>query len=551
MRTFLPLATIAASAAAAASISRRSDPTVDLGYVTHQGHSNSRGVDEFLGLRFAAPPLGDLRWRAPADPEPVAGVQNATVKQAVCVGQDKLVVAGVTEEDCLYVNSYTPSKATANPDAKLPVWVYLQGGGYQTNSGGNYNGTEVIVQSGYDIVHVNVNYRVAQLGFLGGVAVVEGGGDYNVGLLDQWKALEWVQEHIEQFGGDPDQVVLHGPSAGAGAVSHIMTAYDGVDHGLFVGTIGDAFAWGVGAYPNDTDAHFAMFSSQMGCANATDQMACLRATDINKIQTFDRNAAPPAGVPTPNMAMWFSPLIDGVFVTGPQQDSFSQGKFVKVPMITGDATNEGNTFAPNASTTEEVTALAQLEFVNLTDAQIDTIVAAYDHPRPLPQHAAYFSVVADILGEFGFICPVNKVSMGVAAHLSPDQVWNYRWNTTEQLEVDMGWEAWHTSDIIPFFGPGQASGPDGYEDLDIGYSFYPGGENAAIVPVLQHYLISFIKNLDPNVERYAGSPEWENWGEGLGQRLRIQTNATAMEEVPQDQVDRCNMFWDLNDIMKQ
>ena len=100
----------------------------------------------------------------------------------------------MTEEDCLYANVFTP--ADAKPDSKYPVWVFLQGGAWQEDANSNYNGTDLIVQSGLDIVHVNFNYRVAQLGFLSGTAFEGGHGDFNVGLLDQWKLLHWVRQHI-------------------------------------------------------------------------------------------------------------------------------------------------------------------------------------------------------------------------------------------------------------------------------------------------------------------------------------------------------------------
>jgi acetylcholinesterase len=96
-------------------------------------------------------------------------------------------------EDCLYVNVFAPSNATES--SKLPVWVYIQGGGYATNANANYNGTGVIQQSGGNIVFVNFNYRVGALGFLASEKVREN-GDLNVGLLDQRKLLEWVQKYI-------------------------------------------------------------------------------------------------------------------------------------------------------------------------------------------------------------------------------------------------------------------------------------------------------------------------------------------------------------------
>ncbi|GLA67744.1 hypothetical protein AtubIFM54640_002278, partial [Aspergillus tubingensis] len=124
----------------------------------------------------------------------------------------------------------------------LPVWVHIQGGGYASNSNANFNGTNVIQHSGYDLVFVNFNYRVGALGFLASEEIRRD-GDLNVGLLDQRKALEWVKQHISQFGGDPDHVIAHGDSAGAGSVTHHMTAYGGRAEGLFAGAVLESPFW--------------------------------------------------------------------------------------------------------------------------------------------------------------------------------------------------------------------------------------------------------------------------------------------------------------------
>jgi carboxylesterase type B len=236
-------------------------------------------------------------------------------------------------------------------------------------------------------------------------------------------------------------------------------------------------------------------------------------------------------------------------VSGPSQTAFNEGKFVKVPMMIGDTTNEGNTLIPNVTTLEEVAGLVTLEIPGLTTAQLEQIISAYNNPRPIPQHTPYFSVGADIVGDAIFICPGIQASQAAAKFLPAGAIWNYRYNTTEQLEVDEGREAWHNSDLFPIFGPTQV-GPDAATS-PLGYSYLPGGDNAAIVPVIRHYYFSFIKHLDPNVERYPGSSVWETWGSANGQRLRIQTNDTAMEDVTQAQLDRCQLWWDLNDLVRQ
>lgn len=100
-------------------------------------------------------------------------------------------------EDCLFVNVFTPSNATS--DSKLPVWLYIQGGGYASNADHDYDGSMVIQESGYNVLFVNFNYRVGALGFLASEQV-RADGDLNVGLLDQRKLLWWVQEHISKVG---------------------------------------------------------------------------------------------------------------------------------------------------------------------------------------------------------------------------------------------------------------------------------------------------------------------------------------------------------------
>jgi carboxylesterase type B len=119
------------------------------------------------------------------------------------------------------------------------VWLFIQGGGYADNANFNFNGSEVVKQSGYDTVFVNFNYRVGALGFLASEDIRKD-GDLNAGLLDQRKVLAWVQQHIRQFGGDPNHVVIHGDSAGAGSVAHHLTAYDGRDMNLFVGAVAES-----------------------------------------------------------------------------------------------------------------------------------------------------------------------------------------------------------------------------------------------------------------------------------------------------------------------
>ena len=191
-------------------------PTVDLGYATYEGTAQSNGQNQFLGMRFAAAPLGNLRFRKPQPPVKMEGVQQAKAFSPICFG----VGSGLSDsmsEDCLFLNVWAPSDAT--PKSKLPVFFWIQGGGYVANSNANvsfpyfvcetacmpiyshsqYNGSELVQATGNKMVFVNINYRVGPFGFLSSEKVRED-GDLNVGLLDQRRALEWVQEHITIVG---------------------------------------------------------------------------------------------------------------------------------------------------------------------------------------------------------------------------------------------------------------------------------------------------------------------------------------------------------------
>ena len=171
---------------------------VDLNYTSYRGTSLANGVTHWLGLRYAAPPLGDLRFRAPQAPLQKKSIVDADEFGAICLGTDEGPPTDDMDEDCLFLNVFAPSTATKK--SKLPVYFFIQGGGFNSNSNANFNGSGLVKASGDNIVVVNFNYRVGPYGFLAGEEVMAD-GDLNNGLRDQRKALEWVQAYISYFGG--------------------------------------------------------------------------------------------------------------------------------------------------------------------------------------------------------------------------------------------------------------------------------------------------------------------------------------------------------------
>ncbi len=197
------------------------------------------GVRAYLGVPFAAPPTGELRWRAPK-PIQWTGVWPANRKGAACIQVlrphdiNHYFGEEATSEDCLTLNLWTP--ATARAGAKLPVIVFIYGGGFTIGSSGmaNYDGAAVAQRGA---VFVNFNYRVGALGFLAHpeLSREQGGHSGNYGLMDQIAALKWVRANVAAFGGDPDHVVIIGQSAGASSV--VAHLFSPPSRGLFSGAV--------------------------------------------------------------------------------------------------------------------------------------------------------------------------------------------------------------------------------------------------------------------------------------------------------------------------
>ncbi|ROW04766.1 hypothetical protein VMCG_04733 [Cytospora schulzeri] len=549
-----------------------SSPTVDLGYAKYRGTRLSGGVDQYLGMRYASPPLGDLRFRAPQDPRPESGIQNAsnvTVDGTshpvftdtpaalqfgpICVGvgQD---ASDTRTEDCLYVNVFTPSGAT--PSSKLPVWVYIQGGGYATNSNANYNGTDVIENagsqhngthlvrnSGYNLVFVNFNYRVGALGFLASEKVKEDGA-LNAGLLDQRKLLHWVQTNIAKFGGDPDHVVIHGASAGAGSVAHHLTAYDGVDRGLFVGAVSESTFWPTQRTVTEMEFQFDRFVNDTGCSDADDALGCLRLVDLYTIQEANMELPFPGASDNSPAPLWYwLPVTTGPGTLVPDRlyNSFSSGRFIRVPLLVGDDTNEGTDFAANASTQTEVSQFLESNYPGLYKTQLSQINSVYPLTKAVPEHAAYFPSAAAAYGDAAFTCPGNIMADSMASFYDAENVWNYRYNVLDPSMLAAGVGVPHTFETAAIFGPGYAG--------SVSESYYT--TNEAIVPVVMNYWISFVRALDPNTYKYGEAPVWQTWGDtGRGNRLNFQTYDTVMEKVPQQLVERCKLWKRLSNSME-
>lgn len=325
-------------------------PTANTVNGTYQGrYLEDWKQDVFLGIPFAQPPVGDLRFRWP---QPINTTFEGT-RDATEYGYSCMQYRGSfnMSEDCLNLNVIRPSGNFSEP---LPVLVWVFGGGLYTGSTADpqYNLTGIVRASqdmGRPVIAVDMSYRLNMYGFLQTPELLAEGSS-NAGLADQRLALQWVQENIAAFGGDPEKVVIWGESAGAQSLAYHMIS-DGRDDGLFRGAILES-GGPTGCQVQDLPYYSAAVENltrTVGCFGASSQLACLRG--LSQDELF---AARPSQV--------WNPLIDGNFLKGYPSQMLREGNFVRVPLLIGANTDEGTGFSVPGVNTEEDLALGLLSW---------------------------------------------------------------------------------------------------------------------------------------------------------------------------------------------
>ncbi len=414
------------------------------------GTALGSGVNAYLGIPYAAPPVGDLRWAAP-QPMKWNGVWNADRKGAECMQVlrphdiNHYFGEEASGENCLFMNIWTP--AGAKPGAKLPVIVFIYGGGYTIGSSGmpNYGG-EAVAKSG--AIFVNFNYRVGALGFLAHpeLSKEQGGHSGNYGTMDQTAALKWVHDNIAQFGGDPDKVVISGQSAGARSVATQIFTPEA--RGLFKAammssgcnfrsaTVGLSEAEQIGV----------KFQQRLGAAD----LAAMRNMPADKI--VGAQAENQLGLSVSGVRV-AGPIIDGKVLPKPLPEMMAEGNFAKVPIIASfneDDMSFGFGALTKASTVAEYTAAANTmyganaaEFLKLYPAKTDADV--WKVARRAAQDAGFANNARG--------CAIDEAKAGVPTFIdlySRKHPYVPGVKIADQNTATIG--AYHTADIPYWFG---------------------------------------------------------------------------------------------------
>ena len=356
------------------------------------------GINYFLGVPYAAPPVGSLRWVAPTAPTPWTTTRQTVAFGNFCPQGLSQLSNGGGAEDCLYLNVEGPSAAT--PTSKLPVMVWIHGGGLTTGSGQEYNGANLI-QSG-NVVFVSLNYRLGLLGFLAHPALAaedtahHSSGNY--GMLDQQAALAWVRANIANFGGDPNNITLFGESAGG--QSTITQLYSPLTGKLKAAVIES------GAYARSylTQAQAQVqgtaLASSLGCTSET--AACLRGLSVAALVTAGGSDA--TGAATVNIA----PNVDGWMLTQQPFQAFAAGNFQHIPIIDGSNHDEYRLFV---SENDLFNALAghpggytPADYVSMVEGLAGSFAPQVFAQYPLSNYASPNYAISALATDYAFSC---------------------------------------------------------------------------------------------------------------------------------------------------
>ncbi|KAK4862604.1 hypothetical protein LT330_002737 [Penicillium expansum] len=382
-------------------------PIVDLGYEIHQAISYDTGLEtyNFTNIRYAAPPVGSLRFAAPSYPEVnrtqvQTGAEARICPQAVPSWMEDSMSSAISyvtngsvtslgfvlldtraSEDCLFLDVVVPKKIfndTGKKHAKkAPVLVWIYGGGYTSGSksGQNSGSPNGLLQRGdSNFIYVTLNYRLGALGFLSG-PTLQRSGVANAGLLDQRFALEWIQKNIHLFGGDPDQVTVMGESAGGGSILHQITAYGNSNgNAPFQQAILQSPAFAPGNFgAGDQEKIFNEFLAYCNVSNIEE--ARRLPTEI----LIQANAQQVINSPIGSFTYW--PVVDGVFVPEAPATMMKKGKLDKgVSVMLAYNGNDGVIFSDFSLTNDTEYRNYVSALMNLTPNQTDYLATSIYPP---------------------------------------------------------------------------------------------------------------------------------------------------------------------------
>lgn len=473
---------------------------------------------DFLGIPFAAPPVGPLRWKPPTDAPAWSSPLDATKKGPECSQLDPLGMGFATfsSEDCLTLNVWTPSKPKSD---KLPVMVWIHGGGYVLGSGIDpaYDGHNLSEAMG--VVVVSINYRLGPFGFLSLPALraedpaLPTAGNY--GIQDQRAALKWVKANAAAFSGDPTNVTIFGESAGGASVCQHLVAP--ASQGLVARAIIESGPCDLVSTKDAADTQGKALTDAIGCTqgDAAAVLACARAKSAEELALalpLSQDFISPGG------ATW-NPVVDGVELTDQPSALVEAGAFQKIPTIIGYNTDEASLFFLLGNTTidDDAELAAIAESINPGHGQ--EIAAAYPSSKYGSAQEAALHVVTDA----GFLCPTHRIARALAKGGAPTYLYRFAYAPTGGFFGDIG--AFHSAEIRYVLGNRSQILPGALTD-----------EELALASVIQGYWTRHAATGDPNGKDLA----WPRYDAATDEGIVLDTTLSTEKG---DRAEQC-AFWD-------
>lgn len=457
---------------------------------------NNGKVHAWLGLPYAAPPINDLRWKAPQHAAKWSGVRDATKYAAHCaqnhVFDDMVFQDNGASEDCLYLNVYAP--ATADKNSESPVMFWIHGGGF--SGGGSdeprHNGDFLPLKG---VVLVTINYRLGVFGFLAteDLAKEADGAAGNYGFLDMIAALHWVKANIKEFGGNPGNVTIFGESAGSFAVSTLMASP--MAQGLFQKGIGESG----GAVAGSTLAYDTLEKRETKDAKWVATLNCKSLAELRGLPTqtiLDAAKKPGANFP---------PDIDGKVLTEPVGATYAAGKQAHVPLLAGWNRDEGSFVVMRGMTAAQWKEMAQKDFGERADEFLKL------YPGDTDSQALRSAID---FGSDRFIAYGTWAWLEAQRKTGNAPVYRYFFElAATPSKYHPGTFAFHSDDIEYVFGT-----------LDTRPGWVVRPEDRTLSDQIMTYWTNFAKTGDPNG---SGLPHWPKYNDEGYPLIHLNTTITS------------------------
>lgn len=452
----------------------------------------------WLGIPFAEPPIGKLRWQPPQKVIPWQGIKYTTHYGNDCLqkpfNQDSAKSSAQYNEDCLTINVWRPSHTERN----LPVMVWIYGGGF-VNGGASplvYSGQQFAKNN---VVFVSFNYRVGRFGFFAHPALSKAPLRGNYGFMDQLAALKWVQENIGVFGGDKYNITVLGESAGGMSIHSLLTYPQsrGLFHKAIIQSGSGRHNLIKGQSWERAEVAGLKFAAQQGITGVSSEAL----KELRQLPA--KNIVGDLNIDTMFNETFSGPMIDGVLITGEPQHFYERGQFIRVPILVG-TNSEEISFASKVKTRDEALSVFPRE---------DKLLAEKLFSGLSPQQIASQIEEHKLMHE-----PARFVARVWNKNQLP--VWNYRFNYVAQV-MDKKWALAPHASEIPYI----------FNSLHSKFGANVTEKDQAVSNILHQYWVNFAKQGNPNS---MGLPKWQEYTSQSDKLLYVPREGAKQIEMCDD-----------------